>query len=67
MIAYIKGKIAEVRQDSLVIENSGFGIEVFVPQNVLNSYSLQKEVMLYTYFKISEDALVCMVLIRKGI
>jgi len=56
MIAYIKGKIAEVRQDSLVIENSGFGIEVFVPQNVLNSYSLQKEVMLYTYFKISEDA-----------
>lgn len=53
MIAYIKGVITQINIDSLLIENNNVGYEVFFarPENV----SLNQEIKLFTYHKVSED------------
>ena len=56
MFAYLIGKIAEVGEGFLVLENNGIGYELQV-----SSFTLQKfaktgqEVKLYTYFQVRED------------
>lgn len=55
MIAFIKGTIHSYSNDSLIIENNGIGYRVFIsnPQTV----RLHKEVVLYTYQHVREDAI----------
>lgn len=55
MIAFIKGIVHSYSKDSLIIENNGIGYRIYIsrPQNV----SLNKEVTLYTYQHVREDAI----------
>lgn len=58
MISFVKGPLAEIDEDSIVIENGNLGLEVFVPLTVLTKLpSVGTEVKLFTYFQVREDAM----------
>lgn len=58
MISFVRGRLAEVADSRCVIETSGIGLEINVPYTVLEALpGIGEETILYTYFKISEDAM----------
>ena len=58
MISYIKGEIADVSEDRIVIENNGIGYNIFVPKSIIQTLpSLGSEMKIYTYPYIREDAM----------
>ncbi|HIX14786.1 MAG TPA: Holliday junction branch migration protein RuvA [Candidatus Hungatella pullicola] len=58
MISYVKGPLAEVMEDCVVIDTGGVGLEIRVPVSVLEQMpSLGTQVTLYTYFQVREDAM----------
>ena len=57
MISYIKGKLTEVEDGIIVVENNGIGFNIHVPATVISSFSsIDDEVKVYTYLQIREDA-----------
>ena len=58
MISYVKGILSEKFTDSVVVESGGFGVEIFVPGAIVKSLpSIGESVCIYTFFKVSEDAM----------
>lgn len=58
MISYIKGELADIREDSVIIENNGIGYQIFVPGSTLSSYQRTGvSVKIYTYLYVKEDVL----------
>lgn len=59
MIATITGRIAEVDQDSLVVEMGGVGLRVFVPEPLLAESEAGKSIFLHTFTHVatSQDIL----------
>lgn len=57
MYAYIKGKIEDMTADRVVIEANNIGYNVYVPSGVMSAIGCTgKEVKLYTYLNVKEDA-----------
>lgn len=57
MISFIKGELAEVKENYIMIDNHGLGYEIAVPQTVLGKLpSLGSEVKIHTYMQVKEDA-----------
>lgn len=57
MIAYVRGVLAETREDSIVVEAGQIGFNIQVPGNVLGLLpSIGSEVKIYTYTHVREDA-----------
>lgn len=58
MISYVKGPVAEIFEDTVVIECGSIGYEIHVPVSVLQKLpGVGKEVTLFTYFQVREDAM----------
>lgn len=58
MIAYIKGNLADINQDSIVIDVSGIGWQVFVPGQVLGQLPpIGGTVKIHTWLQVREDAM----------
>ena len=58
MYAYIKGILAEITEDAIIVENQGIGYEIAVPGQVFDSLpSVGEEVKIYTYHYVREDAI----------
>lgn len=58
MISYVKGILSEKFTDSVVVECGGFGVEIYVPEVLVKSLpSIGESVCIYTFFKVSEDAM----------
>lgn len=58
MIAYLIGKLADVSEDSIVMEVGHVGYNVRVPGSVLNRLpAVGEEVKIYTYTSVREDAI----------
>ena len=58
MISFVRGPLAAVEEDSVVIEAGGVGLEIRVPLAVLEQLpSLGEEVKMYTYFQVREDGM----------
>lgn len=58
MISYVKGPLAEMFENGVVIETGGVGLAVYVPLSVLKRLpGVGEEIKLYTYFQIREDAM----------
>ena len=58
MISYVKGILSEKFTDSVVVESGGFGVEIYVPEVLVKSLpAIGESVCIYTFFKVSEDAL----------
>ena len=58
MFSYIRGELAEVMEEGMVIETGGVGFFVRVPQTVVSALPPQGRIMkIYTHFRVSEDAM----------
>lgn len=58
MYAYIKGILADMAEDSIVVEAGGIGYHIFTPGQTFNYLpSVGEEVKVYTYLHIREDAM----------
>ena len=58
MYAYIKGILAEITEDAIIVENQGIGYEIAVPGQVFDFLpSVGEEVKIYTYHYVREDAI----------
>ena len=58
MISYIKGFLAGVEEDRIVVETGGIGYGIFVPLSVLDRLpGAGKEVVIYTHFQVREDGM----------
>ena len=58
MIGYIKGRLEEVMDGAIIVDNNGIGYEIFVPASVIGSLpSKGNEVKIYTYMNVREDLL----------
>ena len=58
MIAYIKGNLSDVLPDSIVIDVSGIGWQVFVPGQVLDHLPAMGEpIKIHTWLQVREDAM----------
>nr|WP_077610623.1 Holliday junction branch migration protein RuvA [Clostridium sp. Marseille-P2415] len=58
MISFVKGPLAEIFEDTVVIESGNLGFEVHVPVSVLQKLpGIGMETKLYTYFQVREDAM----------
>lgn len=53
MYGYIKGKVSEINSNSIIVEASGIGFLIYVPNPFC--YEIEKEYKVYVYNKISED------------
>lgn len=57
MIAFIKGIVADITEDSVVLENNGIGYRIFTPSSVQAQLSGGREIKLHTYLNVREDAM----------
>ncbi len=58
MISYVKGKLADISEGSIVIDVSGIGWQVFVPGQVLDHLpALGETVKIHTWLQVREDAM----------
>ena len=57
MIAYLKGIVADVETDKIIIENNNIGYNVFVTGNMAINTVIGEEIILYTYLNVKEDAM----------
>lgn len=54
MINSLKGIVQDITKDSIIIDVSGFGVEVFPTKSLLQSVELSKEIFCITYLKFSD-------------
>ena len=58
MIGYLKGEIAEIRENYVVLEVGQIGYEVYLPSSsIFQLPSIGNTVKLYTYMHVREDAI----------
>lgn len=58
MISYIKGELAGVGSDNIVVENNGIGFQIFIPGSVIPYLpQVGSEIKIHTYFLVKEDAM----------
>lgn len=57
MITSLSGKISHIGKNIVEITVNGFGCSVFVPERLINHMELNKEVFVYTYLQVREDAI----------
>lgn len=55
MIAYIKGKVMSIYEDSIVVDVGGLGYEVVCPNPFIFQSYLNKELLIHTYHHVRED------------
>ncbi|MDD4002811.1 MAG: Holliday junction branch migration protein RuvA [Clostridia bacterium] len=56
MFYYIKGTLAEIEENAAIVENSGIAYKISVSSNTLVKIADSKQVQLYTYMHLREDA-----------
>lgn len=59
MIAFLKGMVEDITENSLVLDVHGVGYEVLVPGQILDLMGgTGQEIKLYTYMQVREDAVI---------
>ncbi len=58
MISFIKGELAEIYEDMIVLENNGIGFNIRVPASLLSELGPVGDIVkVYTYLQVKEDDL----------
>ena len=57
MFAYIRGTVAALESDSVILDHQGIGYRIYVPSAILAELSVGEERKLHTYFAVREDAM----------
>lgn len=55
MIAYLKGKLVFIQEESIIIDVGGVGYEVLCPNPFIFQSSVDKELFIFTYHHVRED------------
>lgn len=59
MYSYIKGELAEINFDHIVVETGGIGYMIYIPSQSMDYVpSIGQEIKVYTYLYIREDAMI---------
>ncbi|MCH4179553.1 MAG: Holliday junction branch migration protein RuvA [Megasphaera sp.] len=58
MIGYLKGIVTHIFKDTCFIDVHGVGYRVYVPMSTLDTLTIGRETMLFTYMSVREDAIV---------
>lgn len=58
MIGYVKGIVTHIFRDSCFVDVHGVGYRVSVPASTMDKLSMNREVTLFTYMSVREDAIV---------
>ena len=58
MISFIRGTVADLTENSAIIESNCIGFEINMTGNALAQPHIGQEVKLHTYFQVREDAMV---------
>ena len=59
MYAYIKGELAEINTDHIVVEAGGIGSQVFISLQTFDYLpSVGEDLKIYTYLYLREDAMI---------
>jgi len=54
---YIKGRLVDIRDDHVILENGGIGYRIYTSQNSIRDVSLNETVIMYTFFAVREDGI----------
>jgi Holliday junction DNA helicase, RuvA subunit len=58
MISYLKGQIAEIDMNTIILEVQNIGYEIFMPVRAIEALpKVGSEVKIHTYFNVREDAM----------
>ena len=58
MISYIRGELAAVEEDRIVVEAGGIGYGIFMPGSVIGRLpAIGSQVKIHTYFSVKEDSM----------
>ena len=57
MIAFIKGTVSDLLDDSVILENQGMGYRIFTSSSVLAALSAGDSVTLHSHLNVREDAM----------
>ena len=57
MIGYIKGSVAQIKDDRMIVEVGGIGYELYASTTVLSSAKIGEQLKLYTSLSIKDDSL----------
>lgn len=55
MIAYIRGKVSFIQEESIIVDVAGIGYEIICPNPFIFQSYLQKELFIHTYHHVRED------------
>lgn len=55
MIAYIKGKLVMIQEESVVLDAGGIGYEIICPNPFIYQKYMDQETFIYTYHHVRED------------
>ena len=55
MISYIRGRLSEKFEESLIVETGGIGYQIQVPFSLLSEAVAGEEIQIYTYLHIGQD------------
>ena len=55
MICYVKGKVLDISDGKVILENNGIGYEISLTPAALSRLAANKEGGVYTYFQVKED------------
>lgn len=57
MYEYIIGKVKNIKEDYIVIENNGIGYRIFTSKNSLMDVEMEKILTMYIYFNLRDDGI----------
>ena len=57
MISYVKGTVAYIGNDCIVVDNNGIGYNIQVSPSTASAVVMEKEVKIYTYMNVKESEL----------
>ena len=57
MISYVKGTLAYIGNDCIVVDNNGIGYNIQVSSSTASAVVMEKEVQIYTYMNVKENEL----------
>nr|WP_317282109.1 Holliday junction branch migration protein RuvA [uncultured Sellimonas sp.] len=58
MISYIRGELADIEEDKIIIDVGGVGYGIFMPGQTMSRLpGIGQEVKVYTYLNVKEDAM----------
>ncbi len=58
MYSYIKGALANIATDHIILDNNGIGYKIYVPYNNSKAFpEVGEEITVYTYLNVTENAM----------